>query len=283
MEDEAKDVEAMCMACEPRTGNEEAEYAPKEEPKQSLVSEIATSVPDHQRETAPSPSSVGYDFITSRLSSPCERDTTSTNRVPEMREPRGRDQETSISRGMTTLSVFERGQWTPLPNEVKWQITHEENLAGLLESESTEIHNLDVPEYTPFHVVLDSGAADHVVNSTETPGYPILESAGSKAGACFVAANGERIPNRGQVSLRLRAGKIPISSTFQVSKISKPLWSVRKLCDAGFRVEFDKNEAKVTKVSTGKVVGSFPRSQGLYIGKMELKNPSTLQNFQRQA
>ena len=81
-----------------------------------------------------------------------------------------------------------------------------------------------------------------MVNSTETPGYNIVESAGSKAGACFVAANRERIPNRGQVELRLRAGKIPINSTFQVSKVSKPLWSVGKLRDAGCKVEFNKDE-----------------------------------------
>ena len=79
----------------------------------------------------------------------------------------------------------------------------------LLESERPEIHSLDAPELTPFHVVLDFRAADHVVNSSETPGYEIVQSAGSRAGACFVAANGERIHNREQVNLLLRAGSTP--------------------------------------------------------------------------
>ena len=57
------------------------------------------------------------------------------------------------------------------------------------------------------------------------------------------------------------AGKTTITSTFQVSKIGKPLWSVGKLCDAGFKVEFDKTAATVTTVATGKKVGRFPRSQ----------------------
>ena len=123
----------------------------------------------------------------------------------------------------------------------------------------------------------------HVVSSTDTPGYEVVESPGSKAGSCFVAANGERIPNRGQVNLQMRSGKLPIKSTFQISKISKPLWSVGELCDAGFKVEFDKSAAMITQISTGKHVGKFSRSKGLYIGEMELKNPAAPSSFQRQA
>jgi hypothetical protein len=125
---------------------------------------------------------------------------------------------------------------------------------------------------------LDSGAADHVVDVAETPGYQLQESAGSKAGSCFVAANGEPIPNRGEVRLDMKAGNIPIKSTFQVSTISKPLWSVGKLCDAGFKVEFSKDVAMVTHAESGTKVGEFPRVQGLYIGSLQLKNPT----FQRQ-
>ena len=61
------------------------------------------------------------------------------------------------------------------------------------ETESPQINVLATTEYMPFSVVLDSGAADHVVSSSEAPGYQISESPGSKAGACFIAANGERI------------------------------------------------------------------------------------------
>ena len=123
--------------------------------------------------------------------------------------------------------------------------------------------------------MLDSGAADHVVDNADTPGYVINESWGSKAGACFVAANGERIPNRGEVSLDIKAGKIPIKSTFQISKISRPLWSVGKLCDAGYTVQFHKDHAEIKQVATGKVVGTCKRQQGLYIGAFQLRNPAS--------
>jgi hypothetical protein len=149
---------------------------------------------------------------------------------------------------------------------------------NLLESVSPQLNTLSMQEYTTFNVVLDSGAADHVVDSVETPGYEVQESPGSKAGSCFVAANGERIPNRGEVKLDMKSGTVPLRSTFQVSSISKPLWSVGKLCDAGYKVEFNKSAAIITHVKSGTKIGEFERNQGLYIGSMQLKNP----NFQRQ-
>ena len=48
-------------------------------------------------------------------------------------------------------------------------------------------------------------------------------------------------------------------------------WLIPLLFELLWDVEFSKDVAKVTKVATGKVVGHFPRSQGLYIGKMELR------------
>ena len=90
-----------------------------------------------------------------------------------------------------------------------------------------------------------------------------------------MAANGERIPNRGEVSLDIKAGKIPIKSTFQISKISRPLWSVGKLCDAGYTVQFHKDHAEIKQVATGKVVGTCKRQQGLYIGAFQLRNPAS--------
>jgi len=103
----------------------------------------------------------------------------------------------------------------------------------------------------------------------------INESWGSKAGACFVAANGERIPNRGEVSLDIRSGKIPIKFTFQVSKKSRRLWSVGKLSDAGCTVQFHKDHAEIKQVATGKVVGTCERKQGLCIGAFQLRNPAS--------
>ena len=138
-----------------------------------------------------------------------------------------------------------------------------EQLLSFLDEEVPQLHVMEENEFIDFEIVLDSGAADHVVDSADTPGYQIQESAGSRAGACFVAANGERIPNRGEIQLNLKAGDIPIQSTFQVSKISRPLWSVGKVCDAGYDVTFKKGGASIMHVASGKEVGQFQRKQGL--------------------
>ena len=73
---------------------------------------------------------------------------------------------------------------------------------SLLEEEEEQLNNIE--EEFPFEVVLDSGAADHVTDNTDAPGYAIEPSDGSKAGKGFIAANGARIPNRGQMTLSLK-------------------------------------------------------------------------------
>ena len=52
--------------------------------------------------------------------------------------------------------------------------------ALFLESESPSLNVLDTKEYMDFTVVLDSGAAGHVVDSADTPGYEVTESPGSR-------------------------------------------------------------------------------------------------------
>ena len=88
-----------------------------------------------------------------------------------------------------------------------------------------------------------------------------------------MAANGERIPNKSEVCLDMKQGNVSIRSTFQVSKISKPLWAVGKLCDAGLKVKFGKAAAIVIHEASGRKVCEFKRDNGLYIGAMQLKNP----------
>ena len=71
-----------------------------------------------------------------------------------------------------------------------------------------------------------------------------------------------------------------IKSTFQVAAVSRPRWSVGRICDEGFTVKFLKNEAQVLKPD-GTVVCRFKRQGGLYIARMSLRNP-LYKSFQRQ-
>ena len=59
---------------------------------------------------------------------------------------------------------------------------------------------------------------------------------------------------------------------FQVAKVTKPLLSVSKICDAVFSVRFT-SEMAVVEDKKGKEVCRFIRRKGLYVASMRLRNP----------
>ena len=124
-------------------------------------------------------------------------------------------------------------------------------------------------------MILDSGAGEHVASDKDTPGYSIRESKVSRAGQNFIAAGGHKMPNRGEVALRLKTqgdkGR-EITTTFQVASVTRPLWSVARICDAGFKVTFDPSGAEIPDTS-GKVICRFQRVGNLYKAKLGLNNP----------
>ena len=63
-----------------------------------------------------------------------------------------------------------------------------------------------------------------------------------------------------------------LQSTFQVCNVSRPLWSVGKICDKGCSVTFDAKGASV-KTATGAEVCTFERRNGLYVASLTLKSP----------
>ena len=68
-----------------------------------------------------------------------------------------------------------------------------------------------------------------------------------------------------------------MSWKFQVGGVSRPLWSVGKLCDAGYRVVLDKNEATVVHKASNQPVTAFKRRNALYECDMKLRNPKAPQ------
>ena len=126
-----------------------------------------------------------------------------------------------------------------------------------------------------FEVCLDSGCTDNVCHPGDVPGYIVEPSAGSRAKGGFTVGSGQRFTNDGQAILSLqRDGAIDtVSSTFQIAKVSRPLMSVGRLCDAGLDVIFRKDRADVVGTDGG-VVLSFERQDGgLYIAKLKLRRP----------
>jgi hypothetical protein len=137
----------------------------------------------------------------------------------------------------------------------------------------------DDPEFE-MAIAIDSGAVDHVASEDDVPGAEIAPSPASRAGRYFQGANGKTIENKGQSTVRMRAKDtdVRINSIFQIAQVSRPLYSVSKICDTGCEVHFTKDEGRVTR--NGKLIAAFPRRGGLYIGTLIVKpgDPKSAKN-----
>jgi len=145
--------------------------------------------------------------------------------------------------------------------------------AKCLEVEQTATELLAAPSANirkrTVKIAIDSGAGDHVASPDDVEGFAIVESANSRANKNFVAANGGKIKNHGEAVVKMKNhnGR-RVASTFQVAQVTRPLYSVSKLCDAGYKVEFEAHEARVIK--NNKVAHTFPREGGLYVAEMSV-------------
>ena len=129
-------------------------------------------------------------------------------------------------------------------------------------------------------VALDSGAGDHVVGPDDIPNFNIEPSAGSRAGRGFIAANGNKIANLGQSKVRVMDSEAnsAFRSVVQVAEVSRPLYSVSKICDSnpGVEVTFNSRAAQV-KDKNGKIVAKFKRQGGLYLADLEFTDQTDSQ------
>ena len=94
-----------------------------------------------------------------------------------------------------------------------------------------------------------------------------------------LVGNGQRVPNEGQLHLNIEYQGISLRSVFQIAKIIRPLMTVGRVCDQGFKCTFDSKEALIVGPNNA-VVCKFERKNGLYVAKLRLKSPEL---FARQA
>ena len=127
-----------------------------------------------------------------------------------------------------------------------------------------------------FEVALDSGSIVHICSSEDAPGYLLQESPGSKRGQKFIVGDGGVMANLGEMTLNLAEPKAgnEFSSTFQIAKVTRPLMSVGKICDEGYKVIFDRKVARIINEADGSEICQFHRQDnGLYTAKLRLKAP----------
>ena len=84
---------------------------------------------------------------------------------------------------------------------------------------------------TDILLTLDRGCCDHIVDMADAPGYAAVlhPSPGSQRNQQFVVGNGDRVANRRQIKLRMKANGengLLMSSVAQVAEITRSLMSV---------------------------------------------------------
>ena len=103
-------------------------------------------------------------------------------------------------------------------------------------------------------IAIDSGAAATVIPHTMVTEYPIVATAMSEAGVCYVSATGEPIPNLGEQRLPLATIEGSLRAmTFQAAPVAKPLGSMKKMCQAGHVVVFDDEGSYIYNKNTQEI------------------------------
>ena len=151
---------------------------------------------------------------------------------------------------------------------------------------NADLNMAEVPRYTTFMVVLDSGAGVHVMNVKDCKGHMGKESEMQKMGASFKAANGTTIRHHGEVELNLlvkdSAGKKrPVTSKFEAAGVTKALWSVGRICDTGLDAQFNATRAVIRDAKGVEIMVLHRANGGLYTAEVEIENPDHV-DFRRQ-
>ncbi len=150
------------------------------------------------------------------------------------------------------------------------------SISLLFEENAPDVLNVDVPEFIDFEVAWGTGSIAHVLDKVDAPGYTLQESDGSRRGQVYNNAGGGDMPNEGQVELHLVSEGQEVRSTFQVTNVTKPLWSISAVLDNvgddSAEVAFRLKDA-VVRTADGRVLARAQRRGGLYVSKMKMRNP----------
>ena len=110
---------------------------------------------------------------------------------------------------------------------------------------------------------MDSGAESSVA-PPDYFGTPVIGSPMSSAGACWVAANGSKIPALGQTEVEFEdSNSRDRVLRFEVAEVQDPLISTADVCDAGNLVIFHKKSGIIYNLAS-QTRTPFERRGGRY-------------------
>ena len=160
--------------------------------------------------------------------------------------------------------------------------SHKRNQASLA-GERLGINLLDVhtvndlsstaqPEWIPIKVTVDSGACETVMPLSMCEAIPVEPSPQSQRGTDYEVANGETIPNLGERRCVVMTENAlgPKLMNFQVCDVHKPLLSVSKVNEMGYRCILEKEGGYFQDLQTNECI-PLHREGNLYVLKAWVK------------
>ena len=104
-------------------------------------------------------------------------------------------------------------------------------------------------------MAVDSGACENVIDAEEmVPGIEIKQTKASMSGVKYASATREEILNFGEVVLPvITAEGTKRRMKLQAAEVSRPLASVKRICEAGHTVVFDDTGSFILNKATGEI------------------------------
>ena len=130
-------------------------------------------------------------------------------------------------------------------------------------------------------VAVDSGACDNVIDPKDINAYEdqVEDTEASRNEEHFLAANGEEIPNYGQVKVPAITREQTVRGiTFQAAGVSKGLLSVEKMNECGHVVIFDGDASFIVNKKTGEV-NQLRRQDGNFMLDLWIPPPEVAQTL----
>ena len=140
------------------------------------------------------------------------------------------------------------------------------------EKESATLNAMSPAQWTLIEVIVDSGACETVLPASLCAHIKLRESAASKAKVEYEVASGKAVPNLGEKHCEVFAegGSSSMLMHFQVADIHRPLLSLSRCADQGFRSYLDYWGGWLEDTKTGESI-PITRRGNLYIMQMWIR------------
>ena len=129
-------------------------------------------------------------------------------------------------------------------------------------------------EWVQLSSIVDSGAAENVAPHSAAAHIRTQETEASRRGACFYAANGEALPNKGEKHIPVVTEEGQMTKMrYQIADVVRPLCSVSKICVQDNVPVFSAQGGYIYNNPSGRVT-KFPRQNGVYVLKTWMQAPT---------